>query len=99
MSEIQDQKRIIGDLQERSQPTFKNLNPSQSNRSMSIHSVANQSAMNYSAMNQSNISSIPDSSMNQSMTSEAALMKLEENLQKQCMLNEKLHEDNTRLRR
>ena len=69
MSEIQDQKRLIAELQERSQPTFKNLNPSHPNRSMSIHSVANQSAMNHSAMNQSNISSLPDSSMNLSMTS------------------------------
>ena len=60
---------------------------------MSINSIANQS------LNQSNMSSLPDFSMNQSMTSEAALTKLEENLRSLSVVNEKLTEDNTRLRR
>ena len=51
-------------------PTFKNIGSGGGqNRSISIHSVANRSIMNYSAMNQSNLSSLPDMSMNQSMTS------------------------------
>ena len=59
-------------MQSKMAPTFKNINvPPTSNRSISIHSVVNQSALN-----QSNISSLPDYSMNQSMTSEAAMMKL-----------------------
>lgn len=50
-------------------------------------------------LNQSGNSSITDSFMNQSITSEAAMMKLEENLRSLSTMNSKLQEDNTRLRR
>jgi hypothetical protein len=40
-----------------------------------------------------------ESNLNQSMTSEAAVAKLEENLRTLGLLNARLQEDNTRLRK
>jgi hypothetical protein len=50
-------------------------------------------------LNQSGQSLMNESNLNQSMTSEAAVAKLEENLRTLGLLNARLQEDNTRLRK
>lgn len=52
-----------------------------------------------SLLNQSGQSFMNESNLNQSMTSEAAVAKLEENLRTLGLLNARLQEDNTRLRK
>ena len=52
-----------------------------------------------SVLNQTGNSVVSDSMMNQSITAEMAILKLEENLQTLETVNAKLNEDNTRLRR
>lgn len=91
-TENEELKKRIDELMS-SQGRNRGLNVT-ANRSISIieRSMFNQSAL-------SAASSIADSSMNQSITSEAAMLKLEDNLRTLSEMNTKLQEDNTRLRR
>lgn len=72
------------------------MNVTSNNKSLSINE---RSIIDQSMMNRSGTTSVADSSMNYSMTSEAAMMKLEDNLRSLSVLNAKLQEDTTRLRR
>ena len=72
LSENGELKKKLEDLMMLNQGKTKGINVSVSNRSMSMQerSIANQSMM-------SGMSSVADSFVNQSMTSEAAMMQLE----------------------
>ena len=84
MNENGELKKRIDELLSNQSP-IRAINTSQQNRSISVRSYANQSILN-----QSGQSSIADFSMNQSMTSEVAMARLEDNLRGLSAINEKL---------
>lgn len=79
--------------------TKRGLNVTSNRGNLSVNSINEKSIIDQSLLNRSNNTSVAESSINYSISSEAAVAKLEETLASLSKLNEQLQADVTRLRR